>query len=289
MKNLLITLCILMTITSCVEKDLESLKNNDEGVSDQEIIFGAIPVKKVEAGKFVLEATSTSGLPVTYTSSDPDIASIDGDSVFLHQVGTVSVTAFQEGNESYNPAQEVERELKIEYAELLLKRYTQGRDVFIFEYDEYNRLILLKEMLTFQSDTSTNGIYGWEYDESGELLKETLARYDVSNVKSVCAFTYSGNEVTMVTSARDSVRFTETVTLEENGYTHFPDQLFDERNNITQRRIEGIRSNLDIVHTIWKCTYDDKKSPFYACQTPKWWLDIFFYYPYLYLFNASPN
>jgi autotransporter-associated beta strand protein len=49
-------------------------------------------------------ATATSGLAVSYTSSDESVAAIVDGKVHLVAVGTATITATQEGNTDYNPA-----------------------------------------------------------------------------------------------------------------------------------------------------------------------------------------
>jgi len=61
----------------------------------------------------LLTGTSTSGLPIIYTSSNPSIASISGNSVITHTSGTVTITASQPGNSTYNAAVSVPRSLTI--------------------------------------------------------------------------------------------------------------------------------------------------------------------------------
>ncbi|ADQ14003.1 MBG domain-containing protein [Halanaerobium hydrogeniformans] len=63
---------------------------------------------------FVLEATASSGLDVFYESSNPDVASIDGNTVNIHNAGTTTIIALQDGNVSYLPADNVERSLTVE-------------------------------------------------------------------------------------------------------------------------------------------------------------------------------
>lgn len=59
---------------------------------------------------YTLNATTNSGLPVTYTSSNNEIASIvDGNKLVFTQNGQVSVTVDQSGNDNYNPALSVVR------------------------------------------------------------------------------------------------------------------------------------------------------------------------------------
>ena len=54
-----------------------------------------------------LTATSTSGLSVSYTSSDPGIAEIEGNIVKFISSGEVSITASQNGNDNYHTAEPI--------------------------------------------------------------------------------------------------------------------------------------------------------------------------------------
>lgn len=60
-----------------------------------------------------LTATSTSGLPISYTSSDPGIAEIEGNTVKFIGSGEVSVTASQKGNENYHAAEFVTKTIVV--------------------------------------------------------------------------------------------------------------------------------------------------------------------------------
>jgi uncharacterized protein YjdB len=70
----------------------------------QTITFNALPDKKVTDASFELSATTSSALPVTYTSSDLSVASISGSAVTIHKAGTTTITATQAGNDTWNPA-----------------------------------------------------------------------------------------------------------------------------------------------------------------------------------------
>jgi len=63
--------------------------------ADQAITFSALPAKTFGDAAFTLSAFSTSGLPISYTSSDATIASISGNTVTILKAGTVSITANQ--------------------------------------------------------------------------------------------------------------------------------------------------------------------------------------------------
>ena len=60
-----------------------------------------------------LTATATSGLPVSYTSSDSTIAYVEGDRLHLVADGHAWLTATQEGNYQYFPAEPVQRLLTV--------------------------------------------------------------------------------------------------------------------------------------------------------------------------------
>jgi hypothetical protein len=88
--------------------------------SDQHIVFSALPTKNALSANFNLTAVSkrvdnnaTTGLPITYTTSNAAVASISGNTVSIHGQGVVTITASQDGNQSYNPASFVQRDLTI--------------------------------------------------------------------------------------------------------------------------------------------------------------------------------
>lgn len=65
------------------------------------------------SGSFSLAASATSGLPVTYGASPPGLAQITGNSLQPLGGGRVTVTAFQNGNATFWPADPVERMLRL--------------------------------------------------------------------------------------------------------------------------------------------------------------------------------
>ena len=72
--------------------------------SPQTITFAAIPARLVSDAPFSLTATASSGLPVTYTVSDPKVATIAGTLVTPVGAGTATITATQAGNALYTSA-----------------------------------------------------------------------------------------------------------------------------------------------------------------------------------------
>ena len=64
-------------------------------------------------GTLTLNATATSGLPVTYTSNDENIATVNGNVLTLHAPGYAIITASQPGNASWNAAAPVSKILTV--------------------------------------------------------------------------------------------------------------------------------------------------------------------------------
>ncbi len=60
-----------------------------------------------------ISATATSGLPVTYTSSAPDIISVNGNTLTANKVGTAVITASQTGNCTFAPAENITKEFTV--------------------------------------------------------------------------------------------------------------------------------------------------------------------------------
>ncbi|RNL82374.1 T9SS C-terminal target domain-containing protein [Sinomicrobium pectinilyticum] len=72
---------------------------------DQTISFGSISAKHIGDADFELTAVASSGLPVTYSSSDTTVATIvDGNKLHINAMGASVITASQAGDSIYYPA-----------------------------------------------------------------------------------------------------------------------------------------------------------------------------------------
>ncbi len=60
-----------------------------------------------------ISATATSGLAVTYTSSAPDIISVNGNTLTANKVGTAVITASQAGDCTFAPAENITKEFTV--------------------------------------------------------------------------------------------------------------------------------------------------------------------------------
>jgi hypothetical protein len=77
--------------------------------TNQTITFDSIPAKKYSDNTVQLNATASSGLSISYISSNPDIVQIKGVNAVIKGIGTATITASQYGNINYYAAPEIRR------------------------------------------------------------------------------------------------------------------------------------------------------------------------------------
>ena len=83
--------------------------------ASQSILFGAFPTVSYGSDPFDAGASATSGLPVSYSSSDPTVASVDADgTIHVLTMGTTTITATQAGDTNYAAATSVSQTLTVE-------------------------------------------------------------------------------------------------------------------------------------------------------------------------------
>ena len=103
--NICLAFCVIaILLLSC--KKIEEKGN-------QKINFDYFAPHNISEGSFVLRATASSGLPVTFTSSDTAIATISDSIISLVKPGEVDITAVQLGNEAFYQAAKVTHTLTI--------------------------------------------------------------------------------------------------------------------------------------------------------------------------------
>jgi hypothetical protein len=84
----------------------------------QTISFTSLPAKTYGDSAFALTGSSTSGLSVSYSSSNPSVATVSGSTVTIVAAGAATITATQSGNANYNAASSVSQNLSISQATL---------------------------------------------------------------------------------------------------------------------------------------------------------------------------
>jgi len=85
--------------------------------SGQTITFNALPGAKFGDPSFTLTATADSGLPVTYASSNPSVASVSGNVVTILSGGSTVITASQAGDDYFYPAVTIQQTLTVDKAD----------------------------------------------------------------------------------------------------------------------------------------------------------------------------
>ncbi len=89
------------------------------GQNTQQTTFAALPAKTYGDADFTLNASASSGLPLSFISSDPTIATVDAaGQIHLLASGATTITAIQAGNSNYFPADSVRQILTVNKASL---------------------------------------------------------------------------------------------------------------------------------------------------------------------------
>ena len=79
----------------------------------QTITFASLVDKAMGDGSFPLLAVASSGLPISYISSNPSVGTVVGNIVTLTGKGSTTITAMQLGDDRYDPAPPVSRILTV--------------------------------------------------------------------------------------------------------------------------------------------------------------------------------
>ena len=100
-------------------------------IGDQSIMFEPLESKTYIDPVFDLTATASSGLPVTYESSNTDVALVSGNMVSIVGIGTTTITAKQDGNGNFNPAPSIEQPLTVNKSDQSIMFGALGSKTFV--------------------------------------------------------------------------------------------------------------------------------------------------------------
>ncbi|MDR1743471.1 MAG: hypothetical protein LBR48_06570 [Dysgonamonadaceae bacterium] len=106
MKNLFCPFLFVSLLISCGGDD-ETAK------SSQTITFDSFLPANLSEGTVTVNATASSGLSLTLTSSNSSVATIGGKTLTLLKAGTTVITASQTGNDQWLEAQNISRTLEV--------------------------------------------------------------------------------------------------------------------------------------------------------------------------------
>lgn len=103
---------------------------NDTGLQNQTITFNPLSAVTYGDPSFTLNASASSGLAVTYVSSDENVATVSGNTVTITGAGTVTITAEQAGDATHNPAVDTEQVLVVNQKTLTVTGATAATKVY---------------------------------------------------------------------------------------------------------------------------------------------------------------
>lgn len=92
---------------------------------NQSIMFGKLPIKTYPAAPFALTANASSGLPVKFSSSQTNVATVTNNQVTIVGSGSTVITAEQSGNTDWSPAKPVSQTLIVQKGTPVL-RFASG-------------------------------------------------------------------------------------------------------------------------------------------------------------------
>lgn len=130
---------------------------------NQVITFKNIPADLRSQQEYQLVATSTSGLPVSFNSSESTIASISGNNMNVGKEGNVRIIASQEGNQNWNPAPDVIQTI------ITLQAFNKIRSLFTPNNDGMNDYWVIPDIEQY-GDLSVK-----IFNRFGKLLYESSA------------------------------------------------------------------------------------------------------------------
>ena len=113
----------------------------------------------IENEAIELTATATSGLSITYTSSDETVAVVNGNILTIVGLGSATITASQEGDNTYNEAESVEKTITItkQTQEIIWEQTFEDLDIEDYPYE-----------LTAYATSGLEIIYELDNDSEGE-------------------------------------------------------------------------------------------------------------------------
>jgi predicted outer membrane repeat protein len=135
--------------------------------ADQIITWNQILVSNCDgATTSVLTASSNSGLPIVYASSNLDVATISNDELIFNNPGSATITASQMGNNNYNAAETISLPALYSQPNLIRQQFD---DVIFFdnsskEFKSYSwykngNLVAGQNLQYYKENGSLNGTY----------------------------------------------------------------------------------------------------------------------------------
>ena len=186
------------------------------------------------------------------------------------------------------------------YVQLLENTYMNGKLFCVNEYDDMNRLVKMNLYNTDYPDWGIYRTFTFTYDSESNITSDKITEYghggDVTYTQTNL-YSKTGNKIVINNNEKVYVELNEELPVkfswedsgeDGEGNIHKRTRLrtYEYQNgNLTSLVVEeeytinGATSSYDITTSIR--TYDENKSPFYYCKTPKWFMvwAAYAYYP----------
>ena len=182
--------------------------------ANQTITFGALAGKTNGDAPFTLGATASSGLPVSYASSNTAVATVSGSTVTIVGAGTTTITASQAGNTNYSAATAATQTLTLSATGTAPVITTQP----------VGRLAAIETGVTFSvvASGSTGLTYQWKKDggalaDGSRITGSTTTTLSVANLAAADAGSYT---VVVANSAQSTTSSVAALTVVDVRATH---------------------------------------------------------------------
>lgn len=144
-----------------------------EALIPQTITFDSLNDVVYGSADFNLAATASSGLSITYQSSDNSIATISGNTITINATGTVSITASQQGDGTYDVAESVTQTLTVTPKELTIASATATNKI----YDGNDTAVItgMLDGIVGSDNVTFNGAGNFATTTVGENINVTAA------------------------------------------------------------------------------------------------------------------
>ncbi len=143
--------------------------------AQQHINIAEIGTVKRNAGRIALNANASSGLPVTVTGDDDLVAAVHGGDLLIHRLGTVRLTASQEGDKNHEKAQPVNITVKVVDATDMDDNRIRVHQAFSPNGDGINDFLILEGIKDYPDNKLTvlarNGLKLFEMNGYDNELK----------------------------------------------------------------------------------------------------------------------
>lgn len=157
------------------------------GRTSQDINFTSLPPKTYGDAPFALTATASSGLTVSYSSSNTNVARISGSTLTIVGAGTAVITASQLGNGTYAAATPVSQTQTVNQAELSVAAADQPR-----RYGATNPVLTVTITGFVNGDTRASAVTGSPAISTTAVTNSVVGTYPITVAQgSLAAVNYS--------------------------------------------------------------------------------------------------